>query len=361
MQGGRFDQALGDDELVVDDVAQAPPAARPGIDEVHHFIDVGFGELRRLDVDRRGQADRGRLAQHADGVVQPGSIVAGSYVPAGIAAAVDDPALAVLLKVVGHGRAQQVGRPPDERVDVGQRRIHERRDENAGLVGALLVLVEVHERKPVLIEDLTDGPRLGQVEHEPVAVVVVAGIIMIEVRHIAALELGADVFLVPVHDHLLAVRVVGGAEKEDGVAEDFLGVVGSLARDEVVGQLHGHLGSPDLAGVEAAGDQHDGFAFLGQPGGLVRRKCAGVAQLLEDFAIAVELGQVFFRGDHGHDDGLLHGALADRQELEARRFLCQELEIGLDLVVIGQFGIRADFEAQEFFRRGLGGQGGRRH
>ena len=210
-----------------------------------------------------------------------------------------------------------------------------------------------------MVEDLGHGPGLGQVEHEPVAVVVVAGVVVIEERHVSALEFGADVFLVPVDDHLFAVRVVGGAEQQNDVAEGLFCVVGRLARDQVVGQLHGHLGGPDLAGVQAAGDQDDGLAFLGQPGGLIGRQRPRIAQLLEDIAVAIKLGQVLFRGDHGHDDRLLHRAFADGQELEPRRFLGQQLEIGFDLVVVGQLGVGADLEAQEFLGRGLSRQGGR--
>ena len=241
VQAGRLDHALRQDELVVDDVAEPPPAARPGVDEVHPFFVVAIRDLVRFDVDRGGGPDRGGFAEDADDIVEPGRVVAGADPPGRVGAAVDDAAQAVLLEVVAHLRADQVDPPPDHGLDVRQGRVHEGRDEEPGARRAHLVLVDVDLGQPVVVKDLGHGPGLGQVEHVPVAVVVVAGVVVVEPGHAAALVLGADVFPVPVDDHLVAVRVVARHEEDDDVVEDLAGVEEGPAGDEVVGELHRHL------------------------------------------------------------------------------------------------------------------------
>ena len=224
VEGGRPQQAERQRQLVVDDVPQPPPAARPGVGELDPFLGVGRRDLRRFDVDGRGQPDRGHFAQQAENVVEPGRVVAGADVPAGEAPAVDDALEAVLLEVEGHVGSDEVDAPPDERLDVGDGRVHERRDEQAGFVGAHLVLVEVNLGEPVMVQDLVDGPGFREVGHEPVAVVVVAGVIVIQPGHFPALEFRPEVFLVPVDFHLVAVGIGRRDEEEDDVPEDRGGV-----------------------------------------------------------------------------------------------------------------------------------------
>ena len=91
-------------------------------------------------------------------------------------------------------------------MDVGIERIGERRDEHARALGAHLVLVDEELRVPLVVDGAAQGPRLGLREHVPVAVVVVADVVVVEPRQPAALVLRADVLAVVVGDHDLRRR-----------------------------------------------------------------------------------------------------------------------------------------------------------
>ena len=62
--------------------------------------------------------------------------------------------------------------------------------------------------------------RFDHVEHVAVAVVVVADILLVELRHRRDLERRADVAAIPLRHHLLAVRVDGRPQQQDDVLED---------------------------------------------------------------------------------------------------------------------------------------------
>ena len=253
VQGGRFDHALRKDELVIDEVPQPPPAAGPGIDKVHALVEEARLDLVRLDVDGAGDADRGRLAEDAEDVVEPGGVVAGADPPGRVGAAVDDAAHAVFLQVVAHLGADEVDAAPDRGLDIRQRRVHEGRHEETRAVGALLVLVDVDLRQPVVVEDLGHGPRFGQVEHVPVAVVVVAGVMVIEPGHIPAFELACPTYFRYQSTTIwLPSGLCEGTRRTTTSFRRLAGVEEGLARDEIVGQLHRHLGGCDLGRVEAS-------------------------------------------------------------------------------------------------------------
>ncbi len=73
----------------------------------------------------------------------------------------------------------------------------------------------------------------------------------------------------------------------------------------------------------------------------------------------IHVVQVGFVGEHGHEQVVAHGGLAQGHGADARRSLGQQLEIGLDLVVVGQVAVAAQLEAQELVGglQGLGRQG----
>ena len=67
-------------------------------------------------------------------------------------------------------------------------------------------MIDVGLRHPVAVHQLAEVLRLGQVQREAVAVVVVAGVLLVEPRQPGRFVWRADVFHVPVGDHLRAVR-----------------------------------------------------------------------------------------------------------------------------------------------------------
>ena len=86
---------------------------------------------------------------------------------------------------------------------------------------------------------------------------------------------------------------------------------GRVARDQLVGQLHRHLRGGDFAGVEAAGDEDDDLAFLGQLFGLTGGQGPGIFQLFGDGPVFVETGHVFLGRDDGHDHRPFQGRRPD--------------------------------------------------
>ncbi len=207
-----------------------------------------------------------------------------------------------------------------------------------------------------MVQDLVHGPGLGQVEHEEIPVVVVAGVVMIEPGHVPALIGRAHVLAVPVRDHLLAVGVDGRREEDNDVVEDLRRIEGSPARHQVVCELERHLAGGDLRGMQAAGDEQDGLALAAQPAGVFGREPGSVSQLAGDLPVGIELGQVGLGADDGHDQRLLERSRADVQDLDPGRLRGQRLEIGLDLVVVRKLPVGPDLESEKGFRARLGGQ-----
>ena len=98
--------------------------------------------------------------------------------------------------------------------------------------------------------------------------------------------------------------------------------------------------------MQVAGDDDDGLAVGGQLLGFGRVDLA-LGQLAGDGRVFFHVLQIGFVGDHGHEQVVAQGGLAQGDGPDARRFLGQQLEIGLDLVVVGQVAVAARLEAQE--------------
>jgi len=83
-------------------------------------------------------------------------------------------------------------------------------------------------RVPDVVDLGDEGAGFGLGEDVPVAVVVVADVLLVEDGRGGAFVGGVEGFAVPVGDEVEAVGVDGGDEQEDGVGEDllYLGVVG---------------------------------------------------------------------------------------------------------------------------------------
>jgi hypothetical protein len=153
--------------------------------------------------------------------------------------------------------------PPDQRVGVGAYRLGIGRQVDAGAVAAHVMVVHVGFGLPITEQDGRHVLRFDEVRLEGVAVVIVAGVLVVEPGQVRALVLGAETLVVPVGHHDLAIRVEGGHHDEDDVVENAGGVF-VMARDEIVGELRRHLGTADLAGVEAHGLADHGAPLGGQ-------------------------------------------------------------------------------------------------
>ena len=165
---------------------------------------------------------------------------------------------------------------PEERVGEGPHRLGVRRQENARAVAAHVVVIDVGLGPPVREQDLGHVLRVRHVGLKGVAVVVVAGVLLIQPRRIGALVLRAELLVVPVGDHDFAVRIEAGHLDEDDVVEDALGLF-VLAGEQIVGQLGRHLGAADFGGVHAHGLADDRLALVHQGAGLRLGQAARIA------------------------------------------------------------------------------------
>ena len=164
-----------------------------------------------------------------------------------------------------------------------------RRYEDAGAVRAHLVHV-VGDLRLVLAVDIDGEPRLLLGEHEPVAVVVVSGVAVVQVRVDARISGAARV--VPVVDHQdLAVRILGRDEQQHRVVEGFPDLGGVLRR-QPVDYLDDCLPVAYLVRVDGGVQEIEGHPFPRERGGVRLRQAPRVRQTVVDRDQPVELVEV---------------------------------------------------------------------
>jgi hypothetical protein len=117
--------------------------------------------------------------------------------------------------------------------------IRERRHEDARVARTLLVHVVRDDRLVFVLHQLDVHARFFLREHEPIAVIVMADILVVQVREYAVV-VGA-LGLVPMIDHeVLTVRVLRGDHQDDGVVEDLANlrrVLGGQAMNDMNDRL----------------------------------------------------------------------------------------------------------------------------
>ena len=229
---------------------------------------------------------------------------------------------------------------PHIRADVGRDRVGERRHPDArGERCGLMLRIPDHRR--IGLFGRVDPARLDHVEHVAVAVVVVADILLVEVRHPAGLVRRADMLAVPVDDHVLPVGIERRPQHEDNVAKDRvdLGIV--FGRQQLVGERHRQLVVGDFAGVHAAVDVDDDLAVVRQLLGLFVGQPARIGQPLRDVDVLLEVADVVGGRDHRIDHLSALGRLAGVEQLDAVRHLGQRLEVADLLLEIGEVAIVA--------------------
>ena len=103
--------------------------------------------------------------------------------------------------------ADQADLSQQERSDVRIRRIVKRRHEESRSIRALLMNVIDDFRKPFFPKQTSDGFRLFQIKHEPVAIVVVPGVVMIKFRRVAPFGGCAQRLTIIIGHNIHAVRI----------------------------------------------------------------------------------------------------------------------------------------------------------
>ena len=158
---------------------------------------------------------------------------------------------------------QQTGVAVDQGIHIRIDRVHGRHDENARPGTSHLVRVQPHLRQPVPVKDSADELGLLLREHVRVPVVVMTDILVVEPGHRSIFVRRAEGLVVPVGHHDLAVGIQAGHQQENHVVQNGCDLRGIL-RGQPVHGLERHLGGADLAGMNAAGDEHEDARFLDQ-------------------------------------------------------------------------------------------------
>ena len=183
-------------------------------------------------------------------------------------------------------------------------------------------------------------------EEVHVAVVIVAGVVVIEKRQGAGFAGGAESLVVPIGDHDLAVGIERRHQQEDDVVEHLFDG-GGVAGGEVVDQFQHHLRGADFGGVDVVGDEDDGlagaedFVALGVGG-----RAALEVELTFQVLQLVEIAQVFGGADFQEDERIAVGGGAEVAKLDAVGAVGDGLHVLDDLVPANQLFIAADAEAE---------------
>ena len=300
------------------------------------------------------------LGQQADGVAAKGRrvFVAGPVVV--VHGVRHDARLALALQFEGHRAAEQGRLAPDERILVRVDGVVVRRHEEARAVAAHLVHREKHLGVPLAREEARERPALGHVQHEHVAVDVVAHVLVVRPRHLSALERRALRLLLPVRDQHVAIGVQRRDQDHDDPVQHLDGAF--VARGgELVQEVVRRLRRANLAGVDAAADGdhrlragHDGlhFAIAGQ-----------LPRVSQQAVVDLQRGQVpdvVHRADDRADDAAALGCRADIHQFDARRGGGHGFKVLGDRRPVRELPVGAHLEAEERLgRRHLRGGGQR--
>ena len=222
--GGVVQARFQRDQLVIDDVAQLPRAARPRLQIIPAALlrvvaEGSLVELIELHGDRRRQPRAGRFGQNAHAAVK--RLVVARWASRNrrtewmempvLPAAVRSAAIAVPIMFISCIR---IG------VDIRLDGVEPRRHEHARRGRSLLVHVVDDLRMPDVVQ-LRDGqPRFRLREDVPVAIVIVADILVIELRRRDAFVRRAQRLAIPVAHDVHAVGIERGHQDEDRVLED---------------------------------------------------------------------------------------------------------------------------------------------
>ena len=217
---------------------------------------------------------------------------------------------------------------------------------------AHLVLVEPDRREPVVPQQLRGELALDLREHVHVAVVVVADVLLVEPRHRRRLELGAEVLVVPVDHHDLAVGVEARHEQEDHVVEDVLHARRRVG-GQPVDQLERHLRRADLGRVDAARDERRPPCPTGRSRRAARRSARRPGSRAGAAGRGSSRGASASPADaiSSDDERVALGRLAQLAHAHAVRCLLDEPEVLDDLVPARQLRVGADAEPEELLGR----------
>src|SRR5699024_6335481 len=198
-------------------------------------------------------------------------------------------------KTLHHGRAYLTHSGCYPRMDARVYRVSIGRKRYPGPFGSRLVMVVYDLRKPLAIYFLGNGPRFGHVVHKPIAVVVVAHVVMIQPRRIGGLVWRIDMFEIPAGDNIHAIGIHHRHQQGNDILPDSLHLFGFFGGYFVV-QLRGHLSVGQLVAVRALVEPHYSPALCGKLFSLFFVDTSP-RHLFAYFTPTFQLLHIFFTGD----------------------------------------------------------------
>ena len=345
----------GGRELVVHDVAEAPGAPRPGGGEVpgggpRVVAEAGL-KLPGGEDEGRGQLRGSGLGQDADPAV--GVRVGASGGPGVEDRLGHDPGLP-LGHQPGLDRAAQRPRGrAQRRVHVGLPRIEVGREEEPRSPRSHLVHVVDDLGPPTVVKVAHREQGLRLREHVPVAVVVVAGVLLVEGRGRGRREGAPRVAALPGGHEVGPVRVVGGNEEHHRLLEDARDLR-VRARRQPVSEHERREGGAHLGRVDRVVHGDDRLAAAQDPLRLVVRKPAGIPEAQVVAADLLEARLVRGRGDGDHQERAALGRAPDVVGADAGRGRGQAPKVLGDLRPVGELAVIAGAKAEHALRRGDG-------
>ena len=253
-------------------------------------------------------------------------------------------------------------------MDVRIVRVAERRHEDPGPAAAHLVHVVGDLRLEVAV-DVDGEPRLLLREHEPVAVVVVTGVALIQVGVDPAVA-GALGVVPVVDDQQLAVRVLRRHQQHYRVLKDFPNL-GRFVSGQAVRNVDDRLPVAHFGGVNRGVEEIEGNTLAGEGARLFGRQAARVGELVVDRDEPVEPIEILPGADGDQDVRVPLGS-------RTARGVCDPLGSGGEVLQVlqhpripRQLTVGSDFEAEELRGRrdavlgsrrlrGRGSRGGKR-
>ena len=257
MIGGVLDAEKGAGLGVGHDVLQGPASARPRMGVIGALFALSTAQGRHA-LYGVGDVHARDFCQHAHTTV---SVLEGSRGTPRIEHAVADDPSEPLLAHAFHDRSSQVVQLGLEQgVHEGLIGIHERRHEHARSPCSHLVLIH-HNLGPVACVKCCRcdaGFRLSQ--HEPVAVVVVSHVLVVQHRKPEAAPFRVVFEATPPRDGgLVAVRIMARSEDDDGVVQ-YLQPRGIFGTRQEMDRRNGGLCGPHFVGVNGGIHEHDRLA-----------------------------------------------------------------------------------------------------
>jgi len=225
-------------------------------------------------------------------------------------------------------------------------RVHgilERRHEQTHAVRAHLMHVVDDLRKPFLVQHAGDEPCLDLRQHEPVAIVVMADVLVIEPGQGPALVPRPLVAAIPAHDRVEAVGVHRRDHQHDHRVEQ---TAQFRIGHQPVGECHAHLARRHFGRMDVVADQNDG-RLTGAD--VCQRRIGEPPRIREERLRLLDLCEALLIGggrDRQQQERTAFRRATERVHTHVAAALREPVHVAADLLPIGEHGIGAGLELE---------------